>query len=454
MVGQMRPQMQGAVNPIEAIAMMLEQQDAQGGAPQMPVQNQDTAPSRAQMLLQGQPQQAPQMPGQDYAAALGSKQPGTVPPNQEFLKSQLKPHQAKMVESIMRNRNLTDLLGRGGSAEDFMSRDPVDFFRTEGKARADILSKRPTSGFGGMIFGNDPQDAAALDSYKTALDLIQKRAPGTAAVPSDMKTEGAQLRDTREEFLQRASTPAQAASPEDLLKPKPEDVLTEKGPGEDVETDELLGRMEGAAKAAQQKGNLKTPDQADEFFRAEFKEDPYIENALQEARLRYEQAKAESGKNPGILEYIGYALAVFAGAHPFQAAEMVSRRGEKFSREQTALNDLMQMQGAKIQEGRYNRSLAQNAANQNLEAMAMLQREGMRGQQRGEQQNIESVRSGRSAALQRLNMLMRSQSQALNAAEKQGYQQEINALKNRVRAFNQMLGEPDDAAVNRLLGID
>lgn len=211
-----------------------------------------------------------------------------------------------------------------------------------------------------------------------------------------------------------------------------------------------------AHEAAQ--GGVDSPDKADQYLRTHFHDDPYLESVLNDAKQRYADAQADSAQKPGILDYLGYSLAMLGGAHPMQASEVISRRGEKKQYEASMLNDLNQAQGAKIHDRQDQRRQAESDYRQMEQAKQLLQREYAKTQQhqteRGQDQNFQRLKSGRGASLQELNQLRQQAQYATNPAEKKALELQIKEKQKRVQFFNRQLGEPDDKDITGMMTPD
>lgn len=197
-----------------------------------------------------------------------------------------------------------------------------------------------------------------------------------------------------------------------------------------------------AAQEVMSKG-ADTPDKADELLRMEFQGDPEIEDALAQAKMRYASARQRSGEGPGVLEYIGYALSTLAGANPMQAAEAISRRGEKREDERLALQDLMGAQQMKVRNNQMNSQRADQMGADYQKMYAQQAKEQQRLSERGEDRGFERLKAGRGAALQRMNQLQQAANYSTNPAEKKALQAEIEQLKRRTQFFGRQLGEPE-----------
>ncbi len=207
-----------------------------------------------------------------------------------------------------------------------------------------------------------------------------------------------------------------------------------------------------AASEVVQKG-ADNPDKADDLLRSEFHDDPEIEDAIAQARQRYAVAQARSAKPPGVMEYVGYVLSTLAGANPMQAAEAISRRGEKRQDEQMALQDLLGAQGMKIKDRQMQR---QEAGQQGiaLERLMQQQQEGaLKAQSHAEDKNFDRLKAGRGAALQRMNQLQQAVQYANNPSEKKALQAELDQLKRRTQFFGRQLGEPEQDEQGRPIGM-
>ncbi len=259
-----------------------------------------------------------------------------------------------------------------------------------------------------------------------------------------------------------ASAQAQAAPPAQAQGPKTPSLferLDEERGG--TAEDKQLAAMQGPGPTAQMftsaaeevmKRGADTPDKADEILRMEFQGDPEIEDALAQAKIRYGQARQRSGTGPGVLEYVGYALATLAGANPMQAAEAISRRGEKREDERLALQDLMGAQQMKIRNNQMNAQRADQLG-MSYDKMGMQQaKEKQRLSERGEDKNFERLKAGRGAALQRLNQLQQAYNYSQNPAEKKALQAEIEQIKRRTQFFGRQLGEPEVDEQGRPIG--
>jgi len=200
--------------------------------------------------------------------------------------------------------------------------------------------------------------------------------------------------------------------------------------------------QQAAAEFHEQSG-ANSPDQADEALRHEFQDDPEIESAIAHARMRYEGAKERSATPPGVMEYVGYVLATLAGADPMQAAEAISRRGEKRQDEHMALQDLLGAQGMKIKDRQMQRQMG---AQQNMGAAKLLQdqlQDKQRQAERVDDRKFDRFKAGRGAALQELNQLRQQMQYSNNPDEKKALQEKIRTLEMRKGFFNRQLGEPE-----------
>jgi hypothetical protein len=210
--------------------------------------------------------------------------------------------------------------------------------------------------------------------------------------------------------------------------------------------------IQSAAQEVSQRG-AQNPDQADDIIRMEFQDDPEIEGAIAHARQRYAIAQARSARPPGVMEYVGYVLSTLAGANPMQAAEAISRRGEKRQDEQMALQDLLGAQGMKVRDRQMQRQMGAEQMS-DLQRLMQKQQEGdQRAGERAEDKNFDRLKAGRGAALQRMNQLQQAVNMSNNPAEKKALQEELNTLKRRTQFFGRQLGEPEKDEQGRPIGV-
>ncbi len=217
-------------------------------------------------------------------------------------------------------------------------------------------------------------------------------------------------------------------------------------------TGPIASMFTDAASEVMQRG-ADTPDKADNLLRSEFQDDPEIESAIAAARERYNTAHTRSQTGPGVMEYVGYVLATLAGANPMQAAEAISRRGEKRQDEQMALQDLLGAQGMKIKDRQMQRELGVGQQNAADKLLFQQQKETQRQSERGEDQNFQRLKAGRGADLQRMNQLQQAVQYATNPAEKKALQAELDQLKRRTQFFGRQLGEPEQDEQGRPMGV-
>lgn len=211
----------------------------------------------------------------------------------------------------------------------------------------------------------------------------------------------------------RMLSPGQGAQPEPQAAPQG---AQQAGGG-------AQGLQEAANEVVQ--SGADTPEKADDILRNEFQDDPEIESAIADAKQRYEIARARSAKPPGVMEYVGYVLSTLVGANPMQAAEAISRRGEKREDEHRALQDLLGAQGMKIRDRQGQRQM------------------GVEQAQGEQKQNFDRLKAGRGAALQRMNQLQQAVNMSNNPAEKKALQQELDNMRRRTQFFGRQLGEPE-----------
>jgi hypothetical protein len=298
-----------------------------------------------------------------------------------------------------------------------------------------------------MIGGDISQ---ADDPSPSAAEILSKATPG----PS-MSAQGMPMPQAEQGLLARLNA-ERGGSLADL------EMAKHQGFGEVVRgvENDFEGLVRSHAQEAAKNG-VNTPEKADNYLRMEFKDDPYLEGVLQEAKSRYADARAESGKTPGITDYLGYALLMLGGAHPLQAAEMISRRGEKMRNEQGALNDVMQLEGAKIKDRQEQRRLGESEYRQLQMLMGQQAREQQKEQRvdqsKAQEFQFQRLKSGRGAALQQLNALRQQYPAPLKAPPE--VMQQMQQLQKRIEYFNKQLGEPGNNEVGvspdvaRMLGL-
>lgn len=457
-----------AENPLAQILALLQ---PGGGQEDADLNLQKMLQASAQMRPQPQQQPIPPHPDRELRAgrmgnvpSFQQPLPERQPPPQPGPLDRLKQLQSGAVDVYMAKRPLlsAERLERDFTPENLKAEDPVGFFKNRGQGIEQAVG-RPAEGPSFLdeamkiISGMDPSTPQVISPQEQRMKALpfayteEERAGGPLGKPASESGGGAGSLLQRLDAERGFSVPKSGGA---------------TGYGQPPSGQDPMGMITGAAQEAFQRG-INTPEKADEYLRFEFKEDPAIEDALREAKQRYALAQERSGQAPGILEYLGYALATLAGANPFQAAEVISRRGEKREDEQRALEQLLGVQGLQIRDRARRQELGARQGMQAEELMNLLGRDQMktegRQKERAEDQAYRGNTSARGDARMRLNMLMQAQQFEPNPQKKQAMQAEINQLKKRVQFFGRQLGEPEvdedgnpigvSPDVSRLLGL-
>lgn len=387
-------------------------------------------------LLQQGPQQQPQMQRPDFV----------VPPLQQGARN---PQQEAILQNIpeqLRQPSVPFHQALQGGQEPPAAQQPQAPQRMAWRGAGmggGLIPDGPPPGItsGRMV---NPKIGSVLQ--KTPMDILGGIGNPVNALPKDyfpsLRTDGP-----------KAAPQTPQAAPQAPAGPKIGSLferLDEERGGSKAEMD--LAGMQGPGPTAQMftsaaqevmSRGVDTPDKADEALRMEFQDDPQIEEALAQAKVRYGQARERSGQGPGVLEYIGYALATLAGANPMQAAEAISRRGEKREDERLALQDLMGAQQMKVRNNQMNSQRADQIGADYQRMYAQQAKEQQRMSERGEDKNFDRLKAGRGAALQRMNQLQQAVQYSQNPAEKKALQMELDQLKRRAQFFGRQLGEPE-----------
>lgn len=420
--------------------------------PQMGVQKQGVNPALLQKLLMGQQQEQPSQEGvPDIFKSLGvTREAGVAPAADEL--TPMQKAQIQFMKTGLGNPNPPpeppqDFWGAPTPppTRDTLEGNPfLPFGRFKGQQPKEPLGRQIATGTWDAI---KSINLGETRDFSKATDTADPSALMAAAKPGQMQAAPPQEKS----LFGRLDAERGYSVPK-------EDGYGKPG-GQDPMGSIFSGANEAAAEAVQK--GVKTPDQADEYIHMEFKGDPYLDEAIASARQEYQRRQAETGAPPGILDYLGYTLMALAGINPAQAAEMVTRRHEKLGYENQAYQNLNRLEGTKIAHNQRNSEMASREGVQMQKLQQMMGMQEQKGQQRtqerAETQNAQGLRSGRSAAIQRLGQLMQAKTQA-GPGQGKALDPEIEQLKKRIRFFNQQMGEPDDkdiqSRVDRLLGLD